>query len=444
MAEHGLLYLAGVEVGNNARVLGYLSGAGGGRSVVTPGCACIEAAAVGDAPYTSPDADPAPWYDPGEPESGRFGGVWIENIEGLSDSTLTRSVTQRLGDGAIISSGRRANKTLTVTGWLFAADCCAADYGLRWLTAALSTACSACDGDDLCFLSCCPQVVPEGTPGAAQGPDGQWWDTPAQTRTLTGAAVLSGPTVLQRARGCESVPCGEGAALRPMYQVQWVISTDPCVWRNPVPVIDQGFWPLPTGDEPCNIEWSTDCCDLARPGCSCTGPCQGNPGCPAPAPPPVPPPATPSCVCIPLQVVRQCVDIGPDLVPTWEQASLMITVRAGSQAIRNMTINVWPNPLDHDPDQLDECQACGTYYISHVPADSVLTIDGRTCTATTVCPGNAVRNAAGDVYGSLGGPMSCVTLSCGVRYTLCADVDIHHVAPDASLSVSLVRCEAVA
>ena len=111
--------------------------------------------------------------------------------------------------------------------------------------------------------------------------------------------------------------------------------------------------------------------------------------------------------------------------------------------MRNLTINVWPNPLDRPPEQLGECQACGTYYVTHIPADSVLTIDGRTCTAEVMCPGNASRNAAGDVYGSLGGPMSCTTLSCGIRYTICADADTEHVAPDATLSVAVVRCEGV-
>ena len=441
MAEQGLLYFAGTEVGSNSRVLSYLRGSS--RAVATPGCSCVEPAAVGDAPYVSPAADPAPWYDPDEPESARFGGVWIESVTGLSDSPYQRQATQRLGDGAVVSRGRRASKELTITAWLFAADCCGADYGLQWLTAALYSSCTQCDGDELCFLSCCPRPVAE-SPGAAQGPDGRWWDTPQRIRTLTGAALLSGPTLVTRSRGCEGAPCGEGVEMRPMYQVVWVMNADPCVWRRPVEVVDGQFWPLPTGDEPCNITWTTDCCDPYRPGCSCEGPCSGDPQCATLPAPPVPPPVEPDCICIPLQVVRQCVDITPDLVPNWEEASLLITINSGSQPMRNLSINVWPNVLDRDPDQLNECQACGVYYVTYVPANSTLTIDGRTCTARLDCPGNATRNAANEVYGSAGGPMSCVTLSCGIRYTICADVDIHQVAPDATLSVSVVRCEAVA
>lgn len=439
MAELSLLYFAGTEVASNARVLAYMRGSGS-TSLVTPGCACIAPAAIGDEPYTSPAEDMAPWYDPDEPESAGFGGVWIEDIEGLSNSPYQRRVTQRLGDGAVVSQGRRASKTLTVTAWLFAVDCCSADYGLRWLTAALYSSCTTCSGNDLCFLSCCPKPTVEG-PQAALGPDGQWWDTPARIRTLTGAALISGPTPVLRNTGCSGGDC---TGTRPMYQVQWVMDADPCVWRQPVPVLEETMWPLPTGDEPCNVTFDTDCCDILTPGCTCTGPCQGDDRCPTPPPPPVPPPAQPDCVCLPLQIVRQCVDVEPDLVPTWEEASLIITVRSGSKPMRNLRIALWPNVLGRPPEDLNDCLACGMYYVTYIPANSVLTIDGRTCTATTVCPGNVTTNSANEVYGTAGGPLSCVTLSCGIRYTICADVDIYHVAEDASLSVGITRCEAVA
>lgn len=437
------MYFAGTETANQARVLAYLDG--GGRSVVTPGCVCISPGAIGDTPYLSPAVDPAPWYDPDEPESGQFAGVWIESIEGLSDSPYERSVTQRLGPGSVVSQGRRASKTLTFTAWLFAADCCAAEYGLRWLTAALFASCTQCAGDDLCFLSCCPQQTAPDAPGAVEGPDGRWWDTPSRIRTLTSASLLSGPTVVTRAGGCrDGAGCGEGSAFRPLIQVTWVMDTDPQVWRQPVDVIPDTVWPLPDPEtQVCNIVWDLDCCDTRRPGCSCVSPCAADERCPPPPAPPMPPPLQPDCVCLPLYVVRQCVDILPDLVPTWEDAALLITVEAGEQEMRNLSIRVWPNVLDRPPEELGECQACGIYYVTHIPAGGVLTIDGRTCTATLVCPGNVTTDAAAQVYGTAGGPLSCVTLSCGIRYTLCADVDATQVAPDATLRVALVRGETV-
>lgn len=443
MAIDSLLFFSGTEIGNNARTAAYLKR--GGRASLMRDCTCSTLpAAIADPPYQSPEIDGAPWYDPTEPRSARFGGLWIESIDGLKTSPYQRKVTERVGDGAVRSMGRRNSKTLTVTGWLFATDCCAADFGLQWLTAALYSACTTCTGNDLCLLSCCPSVVPADTEGADQGPDGRWYDTRSQLRTLTGAALISGPTVTQRARGC-AADCSDSAeGFRPLYRVQFVLNANPCVWREPIPVLDQTLWPLPTGNEPCNVVFTQDCCDLANPGCPCAPPCAADEKCPAPAPPPTPPPAVPACICVPLQIVRQSVDIPETAVPTWEEGSLTVTVRAGAQAMRNLTINVWPNLLDRDPADLSDCNVCGRYYVTHIPENSTLTIDGRTCTAILECPGQVTTDASDRVYGSAGGPVQCLTISCGIRYTVAADVDILSVAPDASLSVSVVRCEATA
>lgn len=432
MSDQGLWYFAGTEVANPARVLAYRGIAATGAA-----CACAPPGSIGDEPYVSPALDPAPWYEAADPASAGFGGVWVESVEGLAGSTFGREVSQRLGDGAVVSRGRRAARSLTFTAWLFAVDCCSADYGLRWLSAALASACRGCAGDELCFLTCCPEVTSEAA-GGVLGPDGRYWNTPEVTRTLLRSALVSGPTVIDRAVGCEPSACG---GTRPMYQVQWVMTADPCVWRQPVALVDRVPWPEPTGDEPCNIVWTTDCCDTQRPGCVCVGPCQGDPGCPEPEPPPVAPPADPDCVCIPFNTVGQCVDVDPSEVPVWEEAQLVIRVWAGSAPLRNLTITVWPNNLDRPGEDLDDCQACGTYYVTHVPASSTLVIDGRTCSATLSCPGQVTQDAGNSVYGSAGGPLSCVSLSCGFRYTVCADVDVLNVAPDASLSVEIVRCE---
>lgn len=439
----GLLFLAGTEIGSTARVAQYL--ARGGPAQLQEGCVCPALPqAIGDLRYQTPATDPAPWYDPAEPRSARFGGLWIETIDGMGPS-YERKVTQRVGNGAVKSRGRMASKTLTVTGWLFAADCCAADFGLRWLTAALYSSCSTCAGDDLCFLACCPSVVPADTPGAEQGPDGRWYDTPTQLRTMTGAALIQSPRIVTRAQGCGG-GCDDSAGdtavgLRPIYRVQFVLDVDPCVWREPLTVLDAAPWPAPTGDEPCNVTFTTQCCDPANPGCACSTPCSPDELCPPAPTPPLVPPAVPDCVCIPLQVVRQCVDIPPEQVPTWEEGRLAIKVFAGAQPIRNLAISVWPNLLDRDPADLSDCNTCGRFYVTHVPANSTLTIDGRTCTATLDCPGNATSDASANVYGSAGGPLECVSLSCGIRYTVCADIDINHVAADATLSVDVLRCE---
>lgn len=426
------LELAGTEIASNARTAVYAN--------IGDGCVCDTIPeAVGDAPYTVPEVDPAPWFDPSDPRSARFAGLWIEQVDGLLDSPLERSVTERVGDGGTVSCARAGTKTLTVTGWLFAQDECGADYGMLWLRSALLGArCSGCNGDDLCLFACCPD--PDNGEGEGEGEDSGVVD---QLRTLTNAALISGPNILRRAPVDQG--CVTGA--RPVYQVEFQLVTSPFFWRSPVPVLEASEWPEPTGDEDCNITWVDDPgCDPDAPDClpgsnvPMPG-CAPDPLCPPPPAPPRVPAATTSCVCLPLKVVRQCFDIPADLVPAWLDAALQITVRSGSSALRNLSIRVWENPLGKTADELDDCATLGIYYITYVPANSTLTIDGMRESSQMRCPGFAVSDAATQVYGPGAGPLEHITLSCGVTHTVCADVDTEYIAPDATLSVSIVTRE---
>lgn len=431
------LELAGTEIASNARVAAYMSA---GDVWLKQGCFCETIPeAVGDDPYTTPADDPAPWFDPSDPRSARFAGLWIETVEGLLDSPIERSVTQRVGDGATVSCARASNKTLTVTGWLFAQDECGADYGMLWLRSALLGArCSGCAGDDLCLFACCPD--PETGEGeGSEGGEG----VEEQLRTLKNAALVSGPDVLRRA----PISSGCAAGARPVYQVQFQLSTDPYFWRAPIPVLEASPWPEPTGDEVCNITWVTDPeCDPDNPDClpGANAPmpgCVADPLCPPPPAPPRVPAATANCVCLPLSVVRQCFDIPANMVPAWLDAALQITVYSGNSALRNLSIRVWENPLGKSPEELDECAALGVYYITYIPPNSTLTIDGVSESSEMRCPGFARTDAATQVYGPGAGPLDHITLSCGVTHTICADVDTEFIDPAADLSLSVVTRE---
>src|SRR5690625_6142760 len=99
------------------------------------------------------------------------------------------------------------------------------------------------------------------------------------------------------------------------------------------------------------------------------------------------------------------------------------------------------NPLGKTADELDDCATLGVYYITYVPANSTLTIDGMRESSQLRCPGFAVSDAATQVYGPGAGPLEHITLSCGVTHTVCADVDTEYIAPDATLSVSIITRE---
>lgn len=415
----GYFSLGGVEVANNARVAAYA-----GRGSL---CACDGFAdALGHDEYTTPETDPAPWYDPLDPESGLFGGLFVESIDGLLDAPYDMGTTELAGDGATRARLRASGRVLTVTGWLYAVDRCSAEWGKRWLSSVLA-GCETCDGVDFCYFRCCPDDED---------------DARRNMRTLHRARLVNGPVVDQVAR--DRAGCARPV---PMIRVRFQILTDPHVWRAPVAVVDETVWPVPDGNELCNIEWDTSGeCDPSNPDCvpGVNAPgrgCAPNSECPPAPPPPRVPSATTGCACIPLYVVRQCADIPTDQIPRQFTSALRITVYAGEQEVRNLAITVYQNPRQLAPDEIDECRACGHYYIEHIPAESTLVIDGTTSRARMRCPGGVDTPGDRLVFGDGGGPLQHMTLRCGTHYTICADMDTETYSELATLTVEAVTRE---
>lgn len=218
----GYAYYAGGELWNNERTMAYLAGAPelGVSGLKLPsmslsancGCPTIipyvcDPGPLPDGGYVSPAIDPAPWYDPTVPDSVDFAGLFVESI-----TPFESVVSRELAAGAILGGSlgplRLGPRTVTVTGWLLARTCCAAEYGLRWLNEALAQTqgCDGCSLGDLGMLRCCPPGDDEcrlassaTSPGC---PDESWTLTaaegPAGVFTITiddpnQANVLSDP-----------------------------------------------------------------------------------------------------------------------------------------------------------------------------------------------------------------------------------------------------------
>jgi len=160
------------EIWSNERVISYLRGdpLNGVPGLRTPStsfvadCGCVTARTLFcdqgsgvDGAYVSPALDDAPWYDPAVPESAEFAGLFVEDIVGF-DSTVRRTISEGAINGGSLGPLKVGARSITVTGWLRAKTCCAAEYGLRWLTEALigNAACEDCKLGDLYMLKCCP------------------------------------------------------------------------------------------------------------------------------------------------------------------------------------------------------------------------------------------------------------------------------------------------
>ena len=107
-------------------------------------------------PYVSPKFDPAPWYDPDDPDSEGFLGLIGLDVEGEESSTRQTSVKMGLNGIGIIGPSYMAPRTLVVRALAIATDECSLQYGLTWLRAQYRNMHNPCGGDTLTFYDCCP------------------------------------------------------------------------------------------------------------------------------------------------------------------------------------------------------------------------------------------------------------------------------------------------
>ncbi|MFI2300184.1 hypothetical protein ACH5AL_15275 [Actinacidiphila glaucinigra] len=427
----------GVEVANHARLGVYLQTVGSPlTSAGACGCPTVGAEQLGDLPYTTPDdADsPAPWYDPDVPESTDFAGIMVLEMSGIDDFPVRRNVTGGIIGGGSIGPARALPRTITVTALVLGATCCGVEYGLHWLGEVLQGCTgSACDGDCLTLYSCCP---------------GEEDLTPEQfnaehRRTLRRVALVDGPNVVARSgTGCATGDCQSGADI---ITVEFVLTAAmPWLWTDTTPVLEVA----PPGDD------STDCIDWcvhAPDGPGCDGPCRFAP-CPDPtaacadprcAPPPPPTPTLPSetCYCLPVAVERECYDLDLTDRPAWSTDAPMITVRAGSSDLRNLTLEIFERAAGDEaltPGEVADLYRCTPYsafHVTYVPAGGALTLDGQVGRATVECGG--VCESSPDVYGREGLPPTWRTLGCA-SYVICLTSDVSNPpSPSAMVSVGV-------
>lgn len=478
MLEH-YLNLGGTEIANSARLDAYLESVGSPLDTVgTCACETFDAVLVGDDPYTTPEGDNAPWYDPAVPESGDFTGLMVLNVEGLDDHPMTRSTTGAVTGGAAIGPARVQPRTITVTAVLLGATCCAVEYGLRWLGEALAGCSGAgCGGDCLTIYNCCPAEFEDPDDFAAE-----------HRRTLRRVALVSGPTPIARqGTGCSGRGgCSVGADL---VTVEFVLTAGtPWLWKDPMPVLDVAVpsddgqecvtWclhvpdpdpvepvclPLVEGPEcgdgvavefadgvsdcpPGSVEWQ----DEETAGAACKGPCRflpcpdmedvcGDPSCRTPTPPSAPPPA--NCHCTALAVNSEAYELDLSDWPAYFGAAPLIEVSAGSEDLRRVTIKIFERTEEHEGltceevADLERCNPHSVYEIGFVPAGGTVTLDGQVGRATVTCGG--VCETSPDSFGRDGGPLDFPLLTCD-RYCVVIEADaIFTPADDATVVMSL-------
>lgn len=153
-----------IELVNAARVKAYTDNLA--PSLGLRGCDDCEGLdeALGET-YTTPEGDNAPWFDPTDPATADFYGVYPLAFDGIDDSTRTIESAELSGDGSVVVGSRYTGKDIRVSGMAFAKDEAGLYAGMSWLDSALNgTEEGRCFGDRLNLYSSCPpiEVLPPG------------------------------------------------------------------------------------------------------------------------------------------------------------------------------------------------------------------------------------------------------------------------------------------
>lgn len=398
--------------------------------------------------YQLPELDPAPWYDPTVAESKNFAGMLI--LETAMSPAIDRRLVQQIGHGAVLTRTRFEGRTLTVRGLLIGRTCCAADYGLRWLTQALlGSYCGSCDGCALTFLNCTPSafddsecVMVEEDTGvrvpyfrSPESDDSEWTRGFDFVRQMFNTGLLQGPEVVSYS-GLKSSSCN--CSCGSMIEVEFTIGLgNPWLYEvEELVVADAALG----GCDPltCRVVFDINPdCDPFDP-CPKNTECDDDPNCPTP---PAPPPSgrlpLQQCGCLPMVVGRNCVAVPAG--KEWFDQALIVEINAGTEPLRNLAIHAWQNPLgldccaDANNEYFSDCTACATLLVGYIPAYGVLRFDSATRETTITC-NNVTRPAAKNLATVEGLPFEWFEVGCQ-DVCLGVDIDCSNTSPDATLSV---------
>lgn len=425
--------LGDIEIINTARLRAYLMNVGSPFDSGAAVCGCAQLGpdqlSADGLPYTKPDGSgggsKAPWYDPDVPASAAFLGFLPLAIDGLDDNPVKRTVTTSVSGGGAIGPARVQPRTITVTGLLLGATCCAVEYGLLWLSSALQGCTgNSCGGDCMSMLDCCPADPSED------------YDTfqAEHRRTFRRVVLVDGPTVTARhGDGTCTGTCGRGSDI---LTVEFTLTAaTPWAYTDQTELVNVD---LPTSADVC-VQWVLDGtgCGLAE----CTDPVSqcADPLCTFPAPPQ---PTTPqSCFCYSLAEDSICFAVSLAARPNWSSDVPIISLYAGSSELRNVRIALY----DRRPAQAgatcasigenQRCEPVAEWNVGYMPASSELTLDGQVERAMLFCGGTC--ETATSVWGFDGAAITWPVLDCS-DYCLCIYVSgITPPAADSQLVLSV-------
>lgn len=396
-----------VDFANNERTLAYYNWAcangmfpGNCRPTINSLCFCPDDEP--DTPYVDPITDGVCWYDPAVPESGEFLGVIVLNDPVKGNSTFSREVTDGFVEGSILQRPRLRGRSFAFEVLLVATSCEGMAFGKEWLRRLLEDtlcnaggSCQSCFGRELSLRRFCP--------------DGTSTDNGVHSWLSVGA--IDGPQTVEESarRECCCVLQKMTFTLQSESPYSFGVESELC---SEVADPETNFIRC--------FDWNKDCLDCGCASAVECDRCKYDPVCtcfPFTIPEPV---IEEGCgYCEPFARIVQCCCTND--LPAGYDSAFRIQIYSGvdvnnpgylNTGMRNFQLKIYENPRGiaciTDDDSYDVwCGSgppCAQLQISYIPADSTLTIDGRTNRITLECQGvcrpydHVVTDATGPIF----------------------------------------------
>lgn len=386
----GYLSFGGVEIINLQRVMAYLKTYAPKLTLECPVPVGLNTA-LGHAAYVSPQADLAPWYSLNRPASAGFYGIFPGRIQGFEDSTREVESSQVLGDGGIHTSARYATREVRVKGTAFAASEEAMNDGMAWLREVLAgDACGGtgglgCVGHQVSTYTSQPITIEEANERRRTFYKAQTIDAPKFSKVNTTKTVVS------------------------RYVDFTVEMGKPWAFTNPVL---QTTVDLPTG---------SSFTDPANENCSLLDDPYNDfindPYFTNIVKPPRPATILPPNVLKVTTWRRRTFALLATVMNRWGRVVPNIRITTSGTSAQHIRIRFYKGTAT-----VSGCAYDGEFWVSYLPANSTLFIDGAKREAYVTLSNGKRVTGMHLLYGSDGRPFMWPSMGCQQNYTMTADI----------------------
>lgn len=118
--------------------------------------------------FSSPDVDPAPWYNSGYPESAGAYGFWVEEWTGLDSSHTARPISPSGSYRSQLGRIGSKERVMKINLLLLASSERSLEYLYRWIESSLTNVCATCETDSMYIRRFCPDPGVDPGEGVAE------------------------------------------------------------------------------------------------------------------------------------------------------------------------------------------------------------------------------------------------------------------------------------